>query len=628
MNRRKITFSLILALCLFVGIFFIQVEPVKAQDYSFDVNSEKVNVYINPDGSVTIEYWIQFTCHYGAHEIDIVDIGFPNEHYDLQSVEADIDGHELTDIRKSTVIDIGVEIWLYEHSIDPGETSTLHVKGNNPKMVYEDYDNSSMASVQFAPTWFDSQYASKFEYLEVNMYFPNNFTNGNLAKYHYEEYTEYSYAEDGDLIYTWIKEDVPMKKYMFGVSFPKEYINQYIPWSGNPRLLSWVFITLISISLTGLISGIGYFVYNYTTKYKKRYYPPKPKEELGGYSSLICCMSFFGTLMFLFFWISLGNVILILGFYALIIAGFGMIGYLIYKYVNKTRLPYSKPEMKIDCIGVNKELSVVEAAIVKNTSLQKVIFLIIFSLIRTGHLKILSADPLKFEVLSREGIGKMKPYQAYFLNAIRQKGENKGEINKNKLEELLVETITATYKKMAGYDLDATIEYYENIINKAWRSVKEMPQEIEWDDIENQFEWLVIDESFEKKSERYLKNKYYYHQPRWYPYYYYHSYYWRRRNYNSYHPQRNLSNPPQQRLNMFTFADSIVRGMEKMADTIVTNFTNFAEAIIRTVAPTASRSEGARGSGSRRGGGARGGCACACACACAGCACACAGGGR
>ena len=627
MNKKKLILFLILVSGLLLGILLVKVEPVKAQDYSFDVVSEKVNVYINQDASITIEYWIQFTCHEGAHPIDIVDIGFPNEQYDLQSVEADINGNELTDIRRSTVIDIGVEIWLHEHSIDPGETKTLHVKGNNPKMVYEDYDNSSLASVEFAPTWFDAQYASTFEYLEVNLYFPDGLTNGNLVKYHYDEFTNFSYAEDGDLIYTWIKEDVPMEKYMFGVSFPKQYVEEYIPWSGNPRLINTILIVLISISLTGLISGAGYLIYQYKTKYKKRYYPPKPKTEMGGYGSLVCCMSFFGALVFLYFLVSFGNIMLILGFYALIIAGFGMIGYLLYRVINRAKLPYEKPEMKIDCIGVNKGLSVVETAIIMNTPLKKVVFLIFFSLIRTGHLKIKNADPLRFEVLSREGMKEMKPYQRKFIEAIKKKGKNQGEIQKNELEDLLVETIKATHKKMVGYELDATIKYYENIINKAWQTVKDMPQEIEWNDLEDEFDWLVIDDLFEEKSEKFLVNKYYYRRPYWYPRYYYYGYYWRRRNYNSYHPGRNLTNPPTQRLNMFTMADSIVHGMEQMANTIVNNFTNFAETIVRMVAPPAS-SGSSRRSGSRRGGGSRSGCVCACACACAGCACACAGGGR
>ena len=102
---------------------------VTAQDYSFEVNEMIVDVQIEKDGSITIEYWIEFTCDEGAEAIDVVDIGFPTTDYDIDSVEADIDGNTITSIYASEYIDIGVESWLGIHAIQPGETKISQGSG-------------------------------------------------------------------------------------------------------------------------------------------------------------------------------------------------------------------------------------------------------------------------------------------------------------------------------------------------------------------------------------------------------------------------------------------------------------------------------------------------------------------
>ncbi len=619
--RKKIVFIIlsILISCIF---FSTLLANGKAQAYNFNVNSEKVNVYIEKDGSITIEYWITFTNK--GEPIYVVDIGFPNEHYNIDSVKADIDGHELTDIKPSTVIDIGVEIWLYPYEIASGNTKTLHVIGNNPEMIYEDYENNSLASVEFSPTWFDSDYASTFQYLEVNIYFPDGLSNGNIVKYHGEEFSGYSYDKDGDLIYTWIKTNVPMQQYTFGVSFPKSYVNTFQPSQTNPALVVIIITILLTISISSLAIGGIYLFYNYHKKFKRRYYPPSPKQSQRSVVVVICWLSIFAAIFFIPFWDAIGNVLLIILFFCVVIAGFGMMGYFLSKLLKKRygKLPYDKPFIKIDSVGVNKHLTVVEAAIIQNIPLKKVVFLIMFSLIRTGHLKILSVEPLKFEAISPKGEEKIHPYQKDFLNAIISKGSRKGLVDQEKLKLLLINLIKATNKKMIGFHLEDTIHYYQSMIIEAWEEINGMPNEIKWEDIEDKLDWMILDDDFEDKSEKYFSNRYYYTTPYWYPYYYYYGYYWGPRHYYSYHPGNVSRTIPTERINMFTFADSIVRGMENMSNTIVQNFSNFANTIIQTVAPVQRPASGSRGGGSRSGGG------CACACACAGCACACAGGGR
>ncbi|MHA1116523.1 MAG: hypothetical protein ACTSPJ_10160, partial [Candidatus Heimdallarchaeaceae archaeon] len=97
--------------------------------YSFAVPYMYTDVTIKKDGSIDISYTINFTNFIFGNTIDIIDIGFPNKHYNLKSVQAWIDGYEITDIRESEYISIGVEIHLGSHSILPGESAVLVVKG-------------------------------------------------------------------------------------------------------------------------------------------------------------------------------------------------------------------------------------------------------------------------------------------------------------------------------------------------------------------------------------------------------------------------------------------------------------------------------------------------------------------
>ena len=114
-----------LALCLaLTGALAGTLPGVSAQDWGFTLDRNISHVVVNEDGSADIEYWMTFTCDDGAHPIDIVDIGMPNDSYDLGSarawfspgigggVQTAVDG-----IYPSEWLSTGVEIHLEENTI-------------------------------------------------------------------------------------------------------------------------------------------------------------------------------------------------------------------------------------------------------------------------------------------------------------------------------------------------------------------------------------------------------------------------------------------------------------------------------------------------------------------------------
>ena len=62
------------AACLLLVLVFLagNTMPVQAQDYYFSVEQQTVDVFVNEDGSLSIEYYIDFYNQPGAHEIDFV----------------------------------------------------------------------------------------------------------------------------------------------------------------------------------------------------------------------------------------------------------------------------------------------------------------------------------------------------------------------------------------------------------------------------------------------------------------------------------------------------------------------------------------------------------------------------
>ncbi len=116
-------FFLWLIIAMMLGM---SIQPVHAQNLSFEVPKQEVVVFVNSDGSISLDYTITFKNLPSGDVIDIVDIGLPNSNYDLKSISAEINGKPATLIRPSEFVNPGVEIHLGNNAILPGQTGVLH----------------------------------------------------------------------------------------------------------------------------------------------------------------------------------------------------------------------------------------------------------------------------------------------------------------------------------------------------------------------------------------------------------------------------------------------------------------------------------------------------------------------
>jgi hypothetical protein len=547
---RRIVYGTVLALmALLVGLW---VAPVGAQQYLFSVDKNISHVYINRDGSVDVEYWLTFTCQPGYHAIDIVDIGMPNENYDLGSVQADIGGIQLTDVRPSEYVKPGVEIHLGSKAIGGGQTDTLHMRFNVPQMVYYDDEDESYASVEFVPTWFSKDFVSGTTYLEVNFHFPPGVT-GDQTKWHYQEFTSTSLVDDR-LVFTWVNEKASgAEPYQFGVSFPNQYVD---------------------------------VVYE------------APSAGLATFTKLF---SFLGS-----------PVCWIVGVWGFIM----LIGWASVSGQKRRRMKYLPPSLSVEGVGVKRGLTAVEAAILLETPLNKVLTMILFGLLKKGAVTVLSEDPLRLEVADPRPQN-LREYEEGFLDCV----SDRGKLSEQPLRKVVVKLVRDVNQKVKGFSRKDTVAYYRDIVSRAWQQVEgdETP-EVKSQHFDEDLEWMMLDEDFEERTERTFRTG-----PVFVPIWWHRYRPWAT---SAPSPKPSTAAPTSKRgpvslptLPGAAFASTIVTGMQRTADKVVSSVERFTGGVTKATNPPPVRASSGR---SGRGGGY----SCACACACAGCACACAGGGR
>src|SRR5215211_5454999 len=153
MKRRLLTIALVMIFALSITT------SVLAQSYSFSLDKEVVNVYWNSDGSMSLDYVFTFTNQPGAHVIDFVDVGLPNNNYVYNTITADVNGAPVSISSDYQGTGSGIAVDLGSRAIQPGQTGNVQVYvGRITDVVYPDDNDENYASAVFSPTWFDGQY--------------------------------------------------------------------------------------------------------------------------------------------------------------------------------------------------------------------------------------------------------------------------------------------------------------------------------------------------------------------------------------------------------------------------------------------------------------------------------------
>jgi hypothetical protein len=554
MKRIAFLLAIILALSLTIS--------TSAQsNYYFSVEREVVQVYLNKDGTVSVDYTWKFVNQPGAHVIDFVDVGLPNTSVSMNTVTADVNGKNVN-VSKGDYQGngTGFAVVMGSQSIPAGGSGTVHVYiGKIGSILYPDSQDNNYASGVFAPTYFGSQYVSSNTDLTVTFHLPPNVQPNEPRWYTapsgFPSQPQTGYDDQGRITYTWQNSSASAsEQYQFGASFPKSYVP-----AGS-------IVTKPAISISP--DAIGNFI---------------------------------GTMFILCFF----------GFFFLVVPILTAVSN------SRRKLQYMSPRISIEGHGIKRGLTAVEAAILLEQPLDKVMTMILFGVIKKNASQVITRDPLQVDVTSPLPDG-LHDYELNFLNAFK---ENDPKTRRNLLQEMSVKLIRSVSEKMKGFSRRETIDYYKSIMEKAWQQVEAADTpEVKSQKFDEALEWTMLDKDYDDRTRRVF------HGPVIVPMWWgrYDPSYPRSAPASSGMPSPSMSLPSVPHLPGSDFASSVATGVQTFSQKVIGNVTDFTTRVTNVTNPLPKPSSGSYGG--RSGGG--GGRSCACACACAGCACACAGGGR
>ena len=556
------------ALVLLVVFLALAAQPAFAQSYRFRVLKTVANVFINKDGTQTIEYFITFQNQNGAPAIDFVDIGVPkNGDYDLKSVTGEVSGKKITDIQKSEYVKPGIAFGLGANAIRAGQTGEVHVL--IPIIRREIYESDlkdlkeSYASINFQPNFFGCEYIVGSTDLSVSIFFPAD-VNPEEPRYH--QPVNWPGAKDpttgaldsGVKYYTWQSTSASAcAQYQFGASFPA----RIVPANTIQK---------------------------------------KPAININFNEEDLCCAG-------------------------MAIFGLGFVGLSIYGAIwgSKSRkLKYLPPKLAIEGMGIKRGLTAVEAAILMEQPMDKILTMILFSAVKKNAALVTKKDPLKIDAVQPQPEG-LYPYEKSFVEAFQ---ENNQAVRRRLLQDMMIALVKGLTEKMKGFSRKETIVYYEDIMKKAWQQVESAATpEVKMQKFDEAVDWTMLDKKFDDRTREVFRTG-----PVFIPVW------WGRMDPTIRPTIQNTNVPspsgggqisiPLPSLPGSDFAASVVNSVQSFAGGVVGDLTSFTGGVTDKTNPVPVSTYTA----SKGGGGSSGGrsCACACACACAGCACACAGGGR
>jgi len=414
-----------------------------AQTYDFSTDQELVDVHVMKDGSVDIDYILNFT-NYGY--LDGVDIGLPNKYYDESSATAQIvvggNIYSPSRIHPSPNVPIGLAVEFDSNTISAVSSNSLTLKFhvNNPHMVYENEIVKGTVGIKFTPTWFDSSVQrGNTGLLQARIFFPEGYTNTSSAVYLLNHPWDSIVLDPGSglLMASWRATSVnPADQeqglYDVGAGFPSQYVDKF--------------------------------------------YTRSSLDSLGGFLS------------------SLGSLCLTLA-PILILAAIIAIGVVVNRrQQRKMASDYFVPLLSQIGAGPRRDLTAVEAAIALERPIEVVATMILFGLVKKGKLQILSDQaPMRLKKLSEQGD---YPYENDYLKAVF----TEGLVDRNSLKDAMVSLIKATEEKLKGFDYEATKLYYAKICDTAWAQVKASgtPEEFA-KGLEDRHEWMMLDPQYEHR---------------------------------------------------------------------------------------------------------------------------------
>ncbi len=478
--------------------------PLGAQDYRFSVPKCVFEVYPNLDASVRLTYEIEFANGAGAHAIDVVDVGMLHAKYNIGNMSAAIDGQPCTDIRPSEYVKPGVEVHLGGGAIPAGGQGTFTFECTMPKLVYQDTTRRDYCSLRITPTWFGEQYVQGQTDLWIFVHLPAAITDPETVLYQTEPFSDKVRLRD-HLAAVWHLDGTRLTgPHLVGISFPKVEGQQVVRMTKFGLLVKW----FKEHQNAQVISGLAFFV--------------------------VLAIFFFarlsgGTGCSVFAFLLIGGIVLFVKSPAAHLISWPVLvlGWAAFEiWGPKRKRKYLPAIASVEGGGIKRGLTAPEAAVVLELPLNRVLTLAIFGLLKKKIVRQARAEPLMVEVA--EGYGgtpaQRKEYAAQngtvihdyeqpFINELlAQPGK---PVRDADFSVPLRRLVQQTARRMKGFDLDETREYYRYIIKRAWAEAEAIG-EIEQREkkVDQDLLWLILADDYDHRFDHWHGRGWDYH-PSW-----------------------------------------------------------------------------------------------------------------
>jgi hypothetical protein len=560
----------------FLGIFIalllllLFVQPVIAQTYYFQVSSMEVNLFINSDGTATLEYLWVFDNSSSADSIQYVDVGLPNSDYDFNSISATINQQPIPSYNISQ-IDKGITLDLGSNAIQPGNSGTVYLKvGTISNLLYHS-NKKDYAHFSFEPSWFGKNYVYGSTNVVVTLYLPAGMTT-----------------------------DEPI------YDTPKS-------WPGTDAPQSWIDNQGRVVYQWSTSSGSGDAQYTFGASFPSRLVPA---ETLKNAPFLSLTQSDWNHIVITICSVLCG------GFIAFIV-------YLSAVAAKKRKLQYLPPKIAMEGNGIKRGLTPVEAGILMEQPMDRLLTMMLFSTVKKGAATVVSKEPLKLTITDPVPQG-LLPYEIEFLRAFQKQQPQEQKMG---LQEMMINLVKSVSEKMKGFSRKETLTYYEGIMKQAWQQVQQAnTPEVKSQVFDQVMDWTMLDPQYGQRTQETFGPIPIF-VPLW----------WGRYDpayrtapaiggaqssapkLSTGHSSSPINMP---RLAGADFAASVTKSTQTFSNSVLGGLAAFTGSVTNKTNPVPVPTVSSSGSRPGGFGGSSGGHSCACACACAGCACACAGGGR
>jgi len=484
--RRGLTWAVI-ALALVAA----PVNGALAQTYRFSVPELQMQVFVQPDGNVRIQYDITFANSQFADPIDIVDIGMPHSGYNRRNMTASVNGNPLTDIRDSEFVTPGVEVHLDNFAIQPGDTGVLRFEFIMPRLLYEDVTRPGYVSLQITPTWFGSEFVQGTTNLQIAIHMLPGIRPDEVLSQD-RPFTDKALFQDRAVVVWQVPQHRLTGPYRVAASFPNRGITTGIV---RQNVLDLAVKWMEDNPEAGLMVGtlvIGLFALAFF--------------RFSGGTGLSVFVLLAGGLIFLMALTGYATLCLVPGMVALVIAN--------EFFLHRRKREYRPAIAQVEGGGIKRGLTAPEAAVLLELPLGRILGLVLFGLLKKGMLVQMRETPLtvkladefrappqtkrtdhRLAAAQKKGIV-LHTYEHAFLDVI-ESAAAPAVVEKLDFGKAMKGLLDGVAARMRGFDLSDTQDYYRRIVSRATTEAQSLGDvKMREQALDRNLEWIMMDRNF------------------------------------------------------------------------------------------------------------------------------------